>query len=107
MWPRILLIPPLSLFTFKLIYGSRDTIIEMLYNIHETITGFWTGYVIEPIRGILDTVRTGGDDRVSIVTPEALKADLDVSSNLFIFSYQQLHTNHHLTFSRWNAWHWL
>lgn len=83
LWPRVVLVPPISLLALRIAYGSRESIVDALYNIHETLTGFWTGYVIEPLRSILDTVRTGGDDRVAIVTPEALKADLDVRFQLF------------------------
>ncbi|EJD50834.1 NCA2-domain-containing protein [Auricularia subglabra TFB-10046 SS5] len=72
-WPRLLLVPPLVWagvhYAAGLRLGLRDAV--------ETIKGFWSGYVVAPVKDILDTVRTGGEDGVRIVTPEGLKADME------------------------------
>lgn len=56
---------------------------ESALRAHDTLKGFWFGYVIEPVRGILDTVRTGGDEGARIVSQEAVRADLEVRSASF------------------------
>ncbi|EJC98511.1 NCA2-domain-containing protein [Fomitiporia mediterranea MF3/22] len=76
-WPRLAFIPPISLFLFRVIYNSRESIMESLLSAHDTLKGFWFGYVIEPIRDILDTVRTGGEDNAGIVNREAVRADIE------------------------------
>ena len=79
LWPQLVLIPPVTLLLFRTIYGSRESIAETALKIHDTLKGFWFGYVIEPVKSILDTVRTGGDESARIVNQEAVKADLEVS----------------------------
>lgn len=56
-------------------FGSREAIAEMLLQAVDTAKGFWLGYVVEPIRGILDTIRTGGDESARIVNKEGVQAD--------------------------------
>lgn len=82
LWPRLAIIPPISILLFRAIYGSRQSIAETALEIHDTLKGFWFGYVIEPVRSILETVRTGGDESARIVNQEAVKADLEVRGNL-------------------------
>lgn len=81
LWPRLAIIPPISILLFRAIYGSRQSIAETALEIHDTLKGFWFGYVIEPVRSILETVRTGGDESARIVNQEAVKADLEVRGN--------------------------
>ena len=45
---------------------------------HDTVKGFWFGYVVDPVREILDTVRTGGEEGVRIINQQAVRADLEV-----------------------------
>lgn len=78
LWPRLALIPPLSLLFFRLAYNSRESIADSALRAHDTLKGFWFGYIVEPVRGILDTVRTGGDEGARIVSQEAVRADLEV-----------------------------
>ncbi|KDQ08308.1 hypothetical protein BOTBODRAFT_166019 [Botryobasidium botryosum FD-172 SS1] len=70
-WPRLLLAPPLAFFALR--YAARIPVRDIL----ETIQGFWQGWVVEPVAGILKTVRAGGEGEVGIVSPEGLKSDLD------------------------------
>ena len=78
LWPRIALIPPVALIVFRTVYGSREAIADSLFKLVDTVKGFWFGYVIEPVRGILDTVRTGGDESARIVNKEGVEADKKV-----------------------------
>lgn len=73
-WPRLVLVPPLVWAGFKYSAGLQVGWNDAL----ETIKGFWTGYVVAPIKEILDTVRAGGSDGLRIVSPDALKADMEV-----------------------------
>ncbi|THH05164.1 hypothetical protein EW145_g5002 [Phellinidium pouzarii] len=77
LWPHLALIPPLSFVAFRLVYGSRESIAETALRIHDTIKGFWFGYVIEPMKSILDTVRTGRDNAARIVSREGVRADIE------------------------------
>ncbi|KAI5114949.1 hypothetical protein M0805_003689, partial [Coniferiporia weirii] len=76
-WPRLALIPPISFVLFRLVYGSRESIAETALRAHDTVKGFWFGYVIEPVREILDTVRIGRDDAARIVSREGVRADIE------------------------------
>lgn len=55
LWPRLVLIPIVSLVGFRVIYSSRDTIVQNMLELHDTLKGFWFGYVVEPLKGILST----------------------------------------------------
>ncbi|KZV86149.1 NCA2-domain-containing protein [Exidia glandulosa HHB12029] len=72
-WPELLLAPPLVWAGFHYAAGLRVGLRDAV----DTIKGFWSNYVVAPAKEILDTVRTGGDDRIRIVSPEALKADME------------------------------
>lgn len=78
LWPRLALIPPVLLVAVRVIYGSRETIMDSLLTAHDTVKAFWFGYVLQPIRDILDTVRTGGDESARLVSREGVKADIEV-----------------------------
>jgi nuclear-control-of-ATPase protein 2 len=78
MWPRLAVIPPVVLIVIRMAYGSREEIGESLVRAVETLKGFWHGYLVEPIRDILDTVRTGGDESARIVNKEGVEANKKV-----------------------------
>jgi nuclear-control-of-ATPase protein 2 len=78
-WPEIILGPPFVLLVGRALYRSRDSLWEMAINAGETAKSFWHSYVLEPIAGILNTVRTGGDEGMRVISKEGLKSDLDVS----------------------------
>lgn len=80
-WPQLAMIPPVTIIAFRLIYGSREAIMETLLQAHDTVKGFWFGYVLQPIREILDTVRMGGDEGARLVSQEGVKADIEVCSS--------------------------
>ena len=61
-WPKLAILPPATIILFRMLYSSRESIVTTAVDLVETIHGFWSGYVIDPIRGILNTIRTGGDE---------------------------------------------
>lgn len=77
LWPKLLLLPPLCLFALRSAYTSRATLAEVAKDARETAEGFIKGWLIEPIKEVLHTVRAGGDDGV-IVRKEGVAADFDV-----------------------------
>ncbi|KAF8578065.1 NCA2-domain-containing protein [Ramaria rubella] len=77
LWPRFVIIPPITFVIFRLIYGSQKTIGEHLFLALETLAGFWNGYLVQPFRDVLDTVRTGGEEGARIVSQEGVKADME------------------------------
>lgn len=83
-WPRLLIVPPLTLFVARELYASRDTLVSTVQDAWETIKGFWRSWLVEPIKEILKTVRTGGDEGV-IVQKESIAADMKVSQ-LFLLA---------------------
>jgi nuclear control of ATPase protein 2 len=82
LWPRLIIIPPVTLVLFRLVYGSRETLGQRLTQALDTVSGFWTSYLIQPVRDILDTVRTGGEEGVRLVSEEGVKADMEACSYL-------------------------
>jgi len=84
MWPKLLLLPPLCIYALRYLYTSRANIAQVVKDGHETVVGFVRGWLIEPLKDILHTVRAGSEDGV-IVRPEAVAADLDVGKPLTNF----------------------
>lgn len=80
LWPRLVIVPPLTLISLKFLYSSRISIRTYAEDAVATIRGFWTGWVIEPIKGIVNTIRSGGMEG-AIISKDGLKSDLDVCRN--------------------------
>ncbi|KAG8861672.1 Nuclear control of ATPase protein 2 [Tulasnella sp. 330] len=76
LWPRFVFLPPLAYLAFKVIFNSRAQLYATLADTKATAIGFWHGWVLEPVRGIIETVRTGSDTAV-VVSKEGLNSDLD------------------------------
>ncbi|KAG8917629.1 Nuclear control of ATPase protein 2, partial [Tulasnella sp. 408] len=77
LWPKLVLYPPLAYFTFKLLFNSTAEFLETMKEAKETVIGFWNGWVVEPIVGILNTVRGSPDDSPMVVSKEGLHSDMD------------------------------
>jgi len=77
LWPKILFLPPLCIYAIRSAYTSRTTITEVVSAAKETLAGFVTGWLIEPLKEVLKTVRAGGEDGI-IVRKEGVAADLEV-----------------------------
>ncbi|KAG9090607.1 Nuclear control of ATPase protein 2, partial [Ceratobasidium sp. 370] len=76
-WPRLIFGPPLLLLAARAAYNSRESLWQSVLDARETARSFWRSYVIEPIIGILNTVRTGGDEGMRVISKEGMKSDLD------------------------------
>ncbi|KAG8910942.1 Nuclear control of ATPase protein 2 [Tulasnella sp. 408] len=79
LWPKLVLYPPLAYFTFKLLFNSTAEFFETMKEAKETVIGFWNGWVVEPIVGILNTVRGSPDDSPMVVSKEGLHSDMDAN----------------------------
>lgn len=81
LWPRLLLLPPLTLYCVKALYASRATLTDLAMDILGTVRNFVTDWLLEPLREVFRTIRAGGDEGV-IVRREAVSADLNVCCTL-------------------------
>ena len=77
LWPKLLFLPPLTLYCVKTLYASRETIIDLARDSLEASRKFARDWLLEPLRGVYRTIRTGGEEAV-LVRPESVAADLDV-----------------------------
>ncbi|KAF7307425.1 hypothetical protein MIND_00536900 [Mycena indigotica] len=75
-WPKLVFYPPLLLFTVRSLYKSRASLAQLALDAKETLEGFIKNSLVDPLKEVLKTVRTGGEDGV-IVRREGVMADLD------------------------------
>jgi nuclear-control-of-ATPase protein 2 len=100
-WPKLVLGPPLLLYGFRLLYTSRTSLQEVTKDAWNTLLGIWQGWLIDPLKDVLRTVRAGGEGSV-IVQKEGVAADLAVSGvscNLSLADVIFL-----VLFSHWSGW---
>jgi len=81
LWPRLLLLPPLTLYCVKTLYASRATLTGLALDTLETIHNFVTDWLLEPLHEVIRTIQAGGEEGV-IVRREAVSADLNVCYTL-------------------------
>ena len=86
-WPRIVLLPPVFLIGLRSIYSNRDSLIGNMVDAMQTVRIFWSQWIFEPIVDILNTVRSGGEEGVRVISKEGLKSDMEVWT--FFFSVVQ------------------
>lgn len=80
-WPRLVLFPPLILLGVRSVYHNRSSIYATIIDAGHTVHSFCTERVLEPIRDILNTVRTSGDEGAArIISRDGLKSDMDVGT---------------------------
>lgn len=79
LWPRLLLLPPAAFYAVRMLYNSRSSLAEAAMTTRETVEGLLRGWLFEPLKDVLNTVRAGGEDGV-IVRKEGVAADLAVSN---------------------------
>jgi nuclear-control-of-ATPase protein 2 len=78
LWPRHVLGIPLIIYAIRQAYSSRASMVEVAQESIRTTEGFLRGYLLEPMRDVVKTVRAGGEDGI-IVRKEGIAADMDVS----------------------------
>jgi nuclear control of ATPase protein 2 len=76
-WPRLLVLPPLTLYAIQRISASQDTLLSLAKDAWETLKGFWRGWLVDPLVDIAKTVRTGGEGSI-IVQRGSIDANLQV-----------------------------
>lgn len=80
-WPKIVFFPPLVLYACRSLYASRASLEDIAREALETLKGFVRGWLLEPLRDVLMTIRSGSDDGTGmLVHKEGVLADLEVSS---------------------------
>ncbi|KAF8685676.1 NCA2 protein [Rhizoctonia solani] len=90
-WPKLVLGPPILLLLGRSLYKSRISLRETVSHGIQTVKSFWKSYVVKPIVDILNTVRTGGDQGIRIISKGSLKNDLDSLERMVIsFSREEL-----------------
>jgi len=79
-WPKIVLFPPLVFYLCRSLYASRANLEDVARDALETLKGFVRGWLLEPLRDVLMTIRSGSDDETGmLVHKEGVLADLEVS----------------------------
>jgi len=76
-WPRLFILPPLSLYAIQKIYNSKASLYALAQDAIVTVQGFGRGWLLDPIKEVLGTVRTGGAESV-LVRQESVNADTQV-----------------------------
>lgn len=89
-WPHLLVLPPLSLYCYTSHIYWVPALLDLARDTKETIRGFITGWLIEPLKEILKTIK--GDEVLGgIVRTENVTADLEVriasSRSSLIYSF--------------------
>jgi nuclear-control-of-ATPase protein 2 len=77
-WPRLLIIPPLALYAIKQAYGSQEALAELAATALDTADRFWHDWILEPLRGVIKTIRAGSEEGM-IINAKGVAADIDVS----------------------------
>ncbi|KAF5369261.1 hypothetical protein D9758_002786 [Tetrapyrgos nigripes] len=76
LWPQALFGPPLIYYALTSIYQSRKSLQEFALDTKQVVKGFLVDWLIEPLKGVIDTVRSKDDSGVGvIVSPEGVAAD--------------------------------
>ena len=76
-WPKLILGPPVLIYTASRLYQPKGSLLELARETREALKGFLVDSIIEPLKGVLDTV--GSKDRIMIVSKEGVDVDFDVS----------------------------
>ncbi|TEB36201.1 NCA2-domain-containing protein [Coprinellus micaceus] len=82
LWPKLLLLPPLALYAIRFAYTTTPAIAAFLHDAKATVEGFIQGWLVEPLRDVLRTIRAGSGGGLEgeggvIVRPEGVRADMD------------------------------
>jgi nuclear-control-of-ATPase protein 2 len=72
-------LPPVSFYCYTSHTYWIPALLDLAYNAKETIRGFITGWLMEPLKEVLRTIRGGElEGRGGIVRTESVRADLEV-----------------------------
>lgn len=74
-WPKAAMYPLLFVIVARQVHKNKDALWLALQDAQETVKGFVTGWVIEPVTNIINTVR--GKGGLSLTGQQSLASDLD------------------------------
>lgn len=77
LWPRIFILPPLTFYVLRNVYAQRADWMQLGREAVETVRGFVKGWLVEPLRGVLKTIRAGGEEGM-LVSKEGVVAEFQV-----------------------------
>ena len=92
LWPHLIVVSSLSLYFYKSHTYWVPALLDLAYDTKDTIRGFISGWLIEPLKEVLRTIR-GDEGQGGIVRTENVRADLEVRINqlslisIFMYSY--------------------
>ncbi|KDE06683.1 hypothetical protein MVLG_03029 [Microbotryum lychnidis-dioicae p1A1 Lamole] len=81
-WPYLLAVPLVSYGIGRTIYNSRHDLLHYARDAVDTVQRFIMDWVLEPVKGIFETVR--GEGGMSLTGKETLKSDLDSLERMVI-----------------------
>jgi len=81
LWPSLLILPPLSLYVYTNYTSWVPAIVQLATGAKDNMRGFVEGWLIEPLVGVLRTVRTGGAGDV-LVHEAGVIADFEASRTI-------------------------
>ncbi|TFK74832.1 NCA2-domain-containing protein [Pluteus cervinus] len=76
LWPKLVFLPPLAIYAIRSLYTSRVTLAQVANDVLETLEAFFKGWLLEPLKDVVHTIRAGGEEGV-IVRQETILADRD------------------------------
>ena len=77
LWIPLLLLPPLVKYGSRTARENQDWIRDQIQNAGETVKGWVVGWVVEPLEGIVQTLKGGGEGLG--MAPDSVKSDQAVS----------------------------
>ncbi|GAA6047664.1 hypothetical protein JCM3770_001615 [Rhodotorula araucariae] len=75
-WPFVLAVPLAAAVVGRALYARRAALADYAREAAEAARGFVLDWVVEPVRGIVDTLR-GGEAGVALLGRDSLRSDLD------------------------------
>ena len=84
LWIPLLLLPPLFKYGSRTARENQDWIRDQIQNAGETVKGWVVGWVVEPLEGIVQTLKGGGEGLG--MAPDSVKSDQAVSIKGMILS---------------------
>ncbi|KII90958.1 hypothetical protein PLICRDRAFT_174308 [Plicaturopsis crispa FD-325 SS-3] len=76
-WPRLLVLPPLTLYGLAKLSASRASLEELGRETYHTAIAFVRDWLFEPMKDVVNTVRAGSKDGGMLVSKEGVAADVD------------------------------
>ena len=92
LWIPMLLVPPLIKYGSRTARQNQDWIRSQIQNAGETVRGWVVGWVVQPLEGVVQTLKGGGEGLG--VAPDSVKSDQAVGSAARATIGLSLNTDH-------------